>query len=619
MDLTGTGGNDTLTGTSGDDLFKVYQGGNDTVSGLTGSDVFNFAGTLTAADTIDGGGGQDTVQIKGDYSAGLVFSATTMINIETITMAAGFNYSLTTADATVAAGAVLTLNATALGTTNRLVYFGAAETDGLLHIHGGAGNDIIEMSANMSADDHFDGGDGSDTLLFDGSFNLTFKSLTIHNIDDIDIEAGATTLTFNSGNLLAGQTMEIDAIGVGAGDSQQINAHNLAGNITFDSGPSTVKVTTGSGDDLFNMAGNLTRTDRLDGGTGNDFVLLDGEYNISMASGTLANIDTLKLTAGHTYHLTFGDGIASGAVLTVDANTLASGNSAVLDFSLETLGSVTVTGGAGNDTITGSTTGGDSYDFTKGGTDTLHGGSGGNNAIYMGATLTAADSIAAGTGANDTLFLDGDYTGAHALVFTATTMTGVEFIALDALAATPNSYDITTADATVAAGHTMAVSAFHLSAGHTLHFNGSAETDGHFIVVTGPSADDLTGGALSDVFSYSATGAGITGAVRDTIHAFNFANDEIEFKFITAIDTAVTVGGVNAATIDADLQTAIGASQLGANHAVLFTPNAGNLAGHLFLIVDGNGTAGYQTGSDLVVELQGALNTGSIDKDRFVG
>src|ERR1700704_5733388 len=89
MDFTGTSGNDTITGTSGDDLFKVFQGGNDTVNGLTGSDVFNFAGTLTATDTIDGGGGQDTVQIKGDYAAGILFSATTMVNVETLTVGAG--------------------------------------------------------------------------------------------------------------------------------------------------------------------------------------------------------------------------------------------------------------------------------------------------------------------------------------------------------------------------------------------------------------------------------------------------------------------------------------------------------------------------------------------------
>ena len=40
----------------------------------------------------------------------------------------------------------------------------------------------------------------------------------------------------------------------------------------------------------------------------------------------------------------------------------------------------------------------------------------------------------------------------------------------------------------------------------------------------------------------------------------------------------------------------------------MFTPTSGNLAGHAFLIVDGNGTAGYQAGADLVIELTSATN-----------
>ncbi|MGH6872937.1 MAG: hypothetical protein ACREHE_15665, partial [Rhizomicrobium sp.] len=87
----------------------MFQGGDDTVSGLNGKDVFNFGAALTAADTIDGGAGGDTVQIKGDYSGGLVFAATTMVNVEALSLGAGFDYTITTNDATVASGAVLTV------------------------------------------------------------------------------------------------------------------------------------------------------------------------------------------------------------------------------------------------------------------------------------------------------------------------------------------------------------------------------------------------------------------------------------------------------------------------------------------------------------------------------
>ncbi len=48
---------------------------------------------------------------------------------------------------------------------------------------------------------------------------------------------------------------------------------------------------------------------------------------------------------------------------------------------------------------------------------------------------------------------------------------------------------------------------------------------------------------------------------------------------------------------------------LGAHHAVLFSVNAGTLHGQVFLIVDLNGTAGYQAGADLVLHLTNPTGT----------
>ncbi|HXM00856.1 MAG TPA: bluetail domain-containing putative surface protein, partial [Rhizomicrobium sp.] len=110
----------------------------------------------------------------------------------------------------------------------------------------------------------------------------------------------------------------------------------------------------------------------------------------------------------------------------------------------------------------------------------------------------------------------------------------------------------------------------------------------------------------------------VTGAERDTIHAFDFANDIVQFAAVDAIAAAFTVGSVNKATIDNDLTNIVTAAHLPAHDAVLYTAKTGNLAGHTFLIVDGNGVAGYQTGSDLVIELSGALHTGSISSANFI-
>jgi len=49
-------------------------------------------------------------------------------------------------------------------------------------------------------------------------------------------------------------------------------------------------------------------------------------------------------------------------------------------------------------------------------------------------------------------------------------------------------------------------------------------------------------------------------------------------------------------------------TKLKAHHAILFTPNVGTLSGHQFLVIDMNGVAGYQAGSDLVIGLASAMN-----------
>jgi hypothetical protein len=81
---------------------------------------------------------------------------------------------------------------------------------------------------------------------------------------------------------------------------------------------------------------------------------------------------------------------------------------------------------------------------------------------------------------------------------------------------------------------------------------------------------------------------------------------------VNAIDAAVTTGHLGGTTFDANLAAAIGAAQLGAHDAVLFTPDAGALHGHTFLVVDVNGVAGYQAGQDFVIELDNAQNLGSL-------
>src|SRR5204863_7092405 len=75
---------------------------------------------------------------------------------------------------------------------------------------------------------------------------------------------------------------------------------------------------------------------------------------------------------------------------------------------------------------------------------------------------------------------------------------------------------------------------------------------------------------------------------------------------VSGFDGKISHGILSTANFDTQLAGAIGASELAADHAVLFQPSKGTLAGFLFLIVDANGTAGYQAGEDLVVRLDDA-------------
>ena len=165
------------------------------------------------------------------------------------------------------------------------------------------------------------------------------------------------------------------------------------------------------------------------------------------------------LGAGFNYALTSNDGnVAAGQSLTVDGSALGSGNSMTFNGAAETDGAFVIKGGAGADTLTGGA---------------------GNDTFSMGGNLTAADKLNGG-GGGDLLTLNGDYSGG--LTLGATTLTGVGTIGL----AAGHSYNITSNDATAAAGTTLSVDGSALGAGDAMTFNGfAAETNGTFAILRG--------------------------------------------------------------------------------------------------------------------------------------
>ena len=698
-------GNDVLTGGTGNDFFYNDTGGDDNVKGGGGDDDFSY-GQLTSADKIDGGSGTDTLYLSGNYNAGVTFNSTTVINVEKLVTAAGHSYKLTTDDATVASGKTLTVDASALASSDALDFNGSAETNGKFAITGGAGNDTLRGGAGNdtlkggAGDDSLNGGTGDDLLngcagndtLYgsSGSDTVSYKDAT----GGVTVSLGITTAQDVGGGMGSDKLSSIENLtGSSYGDTLTGNSgSNLisggSGNDTLSSGGGgTDTLLGGSGNDTINFTTDLRSTDVIDGGSGTDTVNLDGDYaSLTFAATTMVNVEKITLAAGHSYKLATDDAtVAAGKTLTVDGSALAASDTLTFTGSAETNGRFVVLGGSGNDTLKGgagddSLNGGTGDDLLNGcaGNDTLYGSSGSDTVSYKDATggvtvslgITTAqdvgggmgsdklssienltgsnygdtltgntgsnllsggsgnDTLSSGGGGTDTLLggsgndtinfttdlrstdaidggsgtdtvnLDGNYTG---LTFAATTMVNVEKITL----AAGHSYKLTTNDATVAAGKTLTVDGSTLGLGEVLTFNGSAETDGSFIIIGGADGDSLTGGSGADTFVYKSAAAS-TSTHYDTISGFDFSKDSFDIPggsgTITAIDTKLSTGSLSTTSFDSDLTAAL-TGILGAHHAMLFTPDGGTLSGKTFLVVDTNGTAGYQAGQDLVIRL----------------
>src|SRR5262249_44845200 len=128
-------------------------GGTDSFSGGSGNDFFYMGANLIAADQIDGGTNTDHVVLNGDYSGGLTFNATTMVNVEVLGLTAGHSYTLTMDNATVASGQTLRVQAGTLGAGDVLTFDASNDTTGgNYNITAGAGNDVL---TGGNGDDHF--------------------------------------------------------------------------------------------------------------------------------------------------------------------------------------------------------------------------------------------------------------------------------------------------------------------------------------------------------------------------------------------------------------------------------------------------------------------------------
>jgi Ca2+-binding RTX toxin-like protein len=219
-----------------------------------------------------------------------------------------------------------------------------------------------------------------------------------------------------------------------------------------------------------------------------------------------------------------------------------------------------------------------------------------------------------GSGEDDTLELSGDFSEG----FTPPgALLGIDTIVLRE----GGNYNLVATEDHVGIGETLTINAMPLGAGGHALFDGSAETDGRFVffgsggndVFIGGAGDDrvvglggadiLNGGGGSDTFMYTGA-AESTGPHYDTLADFDPSTDRIDlWGSVSGFGDAIETGSLSNATFDDDLGAAL--AGLGAAEAIWFAPDAGDLAGRIFLIVDANGVAGYQPGEDYVFAMGG--------------
>jgi Ca2+-binding RTX toxin-like protein len=614
--FTGTGGDDTITGTVDDDFFDMGQGGNDTVSGGDGNDDFNFGAAFNASDVVDGGndtfaidGGADFLELSGDYSVGVVLNANTITNIEEIIFESNFTYALTMNDGNVAAGQNLTI-ATSLNATAHVD--GSAELDGSFNMRGGNQNDSFTGGAG---DDAIRGRSGNDIMHGGGGNDYLNGGLG----DDLyDGGAGKNRAAFydGTGSIAHGVTVTLEIQGVAQntqdGMDTLVNIQDLSGTVFDD-------VLTGDANAnwIWAEGGNDTVA-----GHGGDDVIYIGPLS-AVAPGTdIANGN------GGNDTLSFND---NGTLL------------ASITFSLALQGVAQATG---VDTLTAS-----KFENVSGSesNDTLT-GDGASNRLYG----DAGDDTLAGGGGNDQLYGDKAYVGATGVGFGNGGPTGAEDVAVpgnDTLNGGAGNDTIDggggsdTADYSDASG---GVTVNLLLAGSQQAVGGGAGRDtlfnienltgsNHADILTGDGGDNvltgldgndrltggigsdtLAGGNDSDTFVYAAAGES-TGLRHDIVNGFDADVDFFQVPgTVKGIDATIASGGLSAETFDADLAAVADASHLLRKHAVLFTPDSGAFAGHTILIIDANATAGYQAGADIVIDLVGAVNLNHLSTADFL-
>lgn len=477
------------------------------------------------------------------------------------------------------------------------------------YIFGDDGDDTINAG---DGDDFVEGSDGDDNLFGEAGDDSVVGG---EGDDAIDLGDG-----HDFGYGMAGD----DVVQGGAGND------NLFGELTSETEAGVVghdQLYGGDGDDF--LRGGLGN-DYLDGGSGSDrasffatpnavFVDLRIQgvaQNTGAGSDTLVNVENV---AGSTFADTLVGNHLANWFWSHGGADVIDGNAGDDTFWLPSGDGATVSGGQGFDIIsfrgrvddTGTDTGGVTYTI-------------GNGTQDVGRGLVTSTSIegAEGSEFNDTLNGNGrdnslsGWTGDDVVNGGG----GDDLIygdhSISEVGENPVTYNYDDPAVFTPGNDTLSGGA----GADLIYGNGGDDTisgdAGADTIVGGAGADFIDGGGGDDTFVYESA-LDSTSSAFDTISGSNFnGHDLIDLPVAVTSYATLTGGPLDAATFDIDLAAAM-STILTAGRAVLYTATTGSFAGQNFLIVDGDGVAGYTAGADFVFLIEDT-NVSKIGIDDFI-
>jgi Ca2+-binding RTX toxin-like protein len=465
--IDGTSGDDSIAGTFGDDTINVFDGndtvfassgsdtvsggagndrldggdGNDTINGDDGDDVI-FGGL--GNDIVDGGAGNDTLVVRNNLYDSDLYSGDQFIGgvgTDTIVFNGDFTYGFTAFDITsIAISGIEIIHADlpVRLTFNQFTQF--QQTTGIFEI---TGSGTLDLTGGSFLRGTLRLGTGNDLVTLSGTFGTGFRSVEAGAGDD-QITGGETgeSLSGGDGDDQIDGGAGADSISGGAGND---TIHGGDGNDTIWDGAGIDFMVGGAGDDLFQLdlragfgpgetviggagidtvwlnglPGDTSWYDLSALGIGSDIERLDAPWvRMSMSTSQANQFQSLELAG---LRLTTGGNITLGSNFEVSLLELSNSGNGVDASVVSGLIGVRATGGAGNDTVIGTSSndvisggagddvihGGLSHDQLTGGEgiDRLDGGGGDDWLIVQdGETVSAGDRFSGGAG-NDTLYL----------------------------------------------------------------------------------------------------------------------------------------------------------------------------------------------------------------------